>query len=96
MKSLLSELIALVQSPPNKLSDNLSSTYLFANLVFHSCMKHLAIDYHFVCDLVKSFELCVVHVSTSDKLVDALTKFLSRSRLFFLCNKIGVISRTPS
>ena len=22
------------------------------NLVFHSCMKHLAIDYHFVCDLL--------------------------------------------
>ena len=73
---------------------SLGATYLFTNPVFHSRMKHLAIDYHFVRDLVQSFELCVVHVSTGDQLVDALTKSLSRSRLFDLCNKIGVISGT--
>ena len=42
------------------------ATYLSANLVFHSRMKHLAIDYHFVCDLVQSSELCVVHVFVGD------------------------------
>ena len=69
---------------------------LSVNPVFHSRMKHLAIDYHFVCDLVQSSELCVVHVSVGDQLADALTKSLSRPSLFFLCNKIGVISGTPS
>ena len=77
-------------------SDNLGTTYISANLVFHSRMKHLAIDYHFVRGLVQSFELCVVHVSDGDQLADALTKSLSRRRLFSLCNKIGVISGTPS
>ena len=66
VKSLLSELLSLVQLLPTLFSDNLGTTYLSANLVFHSHMKHLVIDYHFVCDLVQSSELRVVHVSTSD------------------------------
>ena len=59
-------------------------------------MKHLAIDYHFVCDLVQSSELCVVNLSVDNQLADALTKPLSRSRLFSLCNKICVIFGIPS
>ena len=92
----MSELLALVQLSPTLFSDNLGVTYISTNLVFHSRMKHLAIDYHFVYDLVQSFELRVVHFSSGDQLVDALTKLLSRSRLFSLCNKIGVISGTLS
>ena len=66
MKSLLSELLTLVQLPLTLFSDNLGATYLSTNLVFHSCMKHLAIDYHFVHDLVQWPELRVVDVSSGD------------------------------
>ena len=52
VKLPLSELFALVQLPSTLFSDNLGATYLSANPVFHSRMKHLAIDYHFVRDLV--------------------------------------------
>ena len=96
MKSLLSELLVLVQLSPTLFSDNLGATYLSTNPVFHSLMKHLVIDFHFVHDLVQSSELRVVHVSASDQLANALTKSLSRSRLFYLCNKICVISDTSS
>ena len=85
-----------MQLLPTLFSDNLGATYLFANPIFHSRMKYLAIDYHFVHDLVQSSELQVVHVSVVDQHVDALTKSLSRFHLFYLCNKIGVISSTPS
>ena len=77
-------------------SINLSSTYLSANPGFHSRMKALSIDYQFVHDLVQSSELHVAHVSIVDQLVDALTKSLSRPLLISLCNKIGVVFRTPS
>ena len=96
MKSMLSELLIPVQSPPTLFSDNLDATYLFVNPVFHSHMKHLAIDYHIVHDLVKSFKLHVTHVFVSDQLTDALTKSLSRSCLLSLCTKIGVVSGIPS
>ena len=65
-------------------------------LFFYSRMKHFAIDYHFVYDLVQPSQLRVAHVSIGNQLADALTKSLSRPRLLFLCNKIGVISGTPS
>ena len=88
VKLLLSKLLIPRQSSPTLFSDNLGVIYLSTNPVFHSLMKHLAIDYHFVCDLVQSSELHVTHVSAGDHLADALTKSLSRPRLLSLCNKV--------
>ena len=85
-----------MQPSPTLFSDNLGTTYLSVNPIFHSRMKHLAIDYQFVRDLVQSSGLGITHVSTGDQLVDALTKSLSRPRFFSLCNQICVFSDTPS
>lgn len=46
--SLLHELKCQVSKAPTLWCDNLSVIYLTANLVFHSCMKHVAIDFHFL------------------------------------------------
>ena len=91
---MLSEFLFAVQSPLILFSNNHCATYLSANHVFHSSMKHIVIDYHFVRDLVQSFKLCVVHVFTGDQLADALTKSLFWPRLFSLYNKISVIYDT--
>ena len=66
MKSLLSKLLSIVRLPPTLFLDNVGSTYLSTNPVFHSRMKHFAIDYHFVRDLVQLSELCVIHFSFGD------------------------------
>ena len=58
--------------------DNVGATNLCANLVFHSRMKHVALDYHFICDQVQNGLLRVAYVSSIDQLVDALTKPLPR------------------
>lgn len=49
---LLKELHIPPDPFPTVYSSNIGATYLCVNPVFHSCMKHLAIDYHFVQDLV--------------------------------------------
>ena len=54
-------------------------------------MKHLAIDYHFVRDIVAKGELKVSHVPSSYQLADLLTKSLSWPRHEFLITKIGVV-----
>lgn len=68
--------------------DNIGATYLAVNPVFHFCMKHLALDYHFVNQFVQSGQLRVTHITSDDQLADALTNsylvdsfklFLSRS-----------------
>lgn len=49
------------------------STHLCENPVFHSWMKHIALDYHFVREQVQDGTLRVSHVSYADQLADALT-----------------------
>lgn len=94
--SVLSELGLKLTTPPTIYCDNVGATYLCANPVFHSRMKHIAIDYHFIRELIQTSKLRVAHVSTKDQLADALTKPLSRATFQYLRNKIGVTLFPPS
>ncbi|KAJ9672834.1 hypothetical protein PVL29_026181 [Vitis rotundifolia] len=94
--SLLIELGVTLPTPPIIYCDNVGATYLYSNPVFHSRMKHVAIDYHFIRDQVQSSALRVTHVSSADQLVDVLTKPLPRSCFQELWVKIGISLRAPS
>jgi hypothetical protein len=72
--------------------DNIGATQLSSNPVFHSRMKHVAIDFHFIRQRVQSGNLRVSHVSSQDQLADVLTKSLSRSQFWLLKDKIGLIN----
>lgn len=72
--SLLTELGFTLPATPVIYCDNVGATYLSANPVFHSRMKHLALDFHFVRQNVQSGAIRVDQVSTRDQLADALTK----------------------
>jgi hypothetical protein len=58
-------------------------------------MKHIALDYHFVRQLVQMGKLRVAHISTRDQLADILTKPLSRARFSLLRDKIGITNGDP-
>lgn len=94
--SLLSELGIHITAPPVIYCDNVGATYLCANPVFHSRMKHIALDYHFVRNQVQAGSLRVAHISTHDQLVDTLTKPLPRSTFQRLTSKMGVSRAPPS
>ncbi|KAJ9542283.1 hypothetical protein OSB04_028789 [Centaurea solstitialis] len=70
--------------------DNLSATTYSANPIFHSQMKHLALDFHFVREKVQNGSLRVTHISGDDQLADVLTKPLLRPRFQLLVSKIGL------
>ena len=72
--------------------DNVGATNLCANPVFHSRMKHVALDYHFIREQVQNGLLRVSHVSASDQLADIFTKPLSRQQFTKVTNKIGLTS----
>ena len=80
VQSLLGELGITLTRPPSIHYDNIGATYLCANPIFHSKMKHIAINYHFVRDKVSTGQLTVSYVSTHDQLADALTKPLPRPK----------------
>ncbi|WJZ87694.1 hypothetical protein VitviT2T_007058 [Vitis vinifera] len=94
--SLLTKLGVTLPTPLVIYCDNVGATYLCSNLVFHSCMKYVAIDYHFIQDQVQSGALRVIHVSSTDQLADTLTKPLPGSRFQELRVKIGISSKAPS
>lgn len=94
--SLFTELRILLPEMPVIYCDNVGATHLAANLVFHSKMKHIALDFHFIRHHVQSGALRVSHLSTKDQLADALTKPLPRPCFQELMCKIGITHVTPS
>lgn len=78
--NLLKELHVKVTHKPALLCDNIGATYLSLNPVFHSHMKHLALDYHFVRQRVQANEIQVTYVISRDQLTDGFTKPLATLR----------------
>lgn len=74
LQSLMHELGVSLPSTPPIYCDNIGATYLCANHVYHSRMKHIAIDFHFVRQKVQVGNLRISHVSSADQLEDALTR----------------------
>ncbi|KAH0773283.1 hypothetical protein KY290_010420 [Solanum tuberosum] len=70
--------------------DNIGVTYLCRNPVFHSRMKHVAIDFYFVHDQVESGKISVHHIPTGAQLANALTKALPRRSFDNLVSNIGL------
>ncbi|KAF2322645.1 hypothetical protein GH714_026508 [Hevea brasiliensis] len=94
--NLLLELAVSLSKPPVIYCDNLGATYVTTKPIFHSRMKHLEIDYHFVRQLVQLGKLRVSHISSQDQLADVLTKALPRSDFGCFLSKIGVSDQPPS
>ncbi|KAK9048876.1 hypothetical protein SSX86_032155 [Deinandra increscens subsp. villosa] len=92
LSNLLTELGFKSVTTPTIYCDNLSATTYSANPVFHSRMKHLALDFHFVREKVRDGSLRVNHISGDDQLADVLTKPLLRPRFNYLISKIGLAS----
>jgi hypothetical protein len=61
--------------------DNLESTYLSANPVFHVRTKHIEVGYHFVREQVTRKQLNIRFISTKDQLADGFTKAMSAQKL---------------
>ena len=92
-------LIYLVSSICSLLRNKLSTVTISVrptNPVFHSRMKHVALDYHFICEQVQNDNLHVTHVASADQLADALTKPLPRICFHQLLLKIGLSSRSSN
>nr|GEW54523.1 retrovirus-related Pol polyprotein from transposon TNT 1-94 [Tanacetum cinerariifolium] len=60
-----------------------------------SLSKHIDIRYHFIKEHVKNGVIELYFVNTEYQLADIFTKALSRERIEFLINKLGIQSFTP-
>jgi hypothetical protein len=81
IQTLLQELGIQHPSVASLWCDNLGATYLSAKLVFHTRIKHIDVDYHFIRERVARKQLNIRFISTHDQVADGLTKTLSSLKL---------------
>ncbi|GKD62013.1 ribonuclease H-like domain-containing protein [Tanacetum coccineum] len=76
IRNLLRELHSPFSTATLVYCDNVSVVYMSANHVQHQRTKHIEIDIHFVCDMVTTGHVCVLHVPSRFQYADIFTKGL--------------------
>ena len=71
--------------------DNRSAIFLENNPAYHSRMKHIDVQYHFVKDMVESTTVLLEKVDTLENVADSLTRSMSTEK-FSWCRAIMGIS----
>ncbi|XP_068304241.1 uncharacterized protein [Pyrus communis] len=68
IRSVFKDIHQSISVPPSLYCDNLSALALSTNPVFHSKIKHLDTDYHFVREKVQKGDLMVHYIPTDDQM----------------------------
>ncbi|KAF3630140.1 hypothetical protein FXO38_27328 [Capsicum annuum] len=76
--NLLKELHVSLPQRPTIYCDNVGATYLCANPIFHSRMKHISVNFHFVRKQVQQNQVLIVHIHAAEQIADTLTKSLPK------------------
>ena len=90
MRHLLKELCFEVKLPMSMYCDNQAAIHIALKMIFHLRSKHIEVNCHLIQEQVEKGIIATPFVSTRAHLADMFTKFLFKSRLESLCNKLGL------
>ncbi|KAM1147908.1 hypothetical protein ACFX19_040240 [Malus domestica] len=90
IRSVFKDIHQYILVPPSLYCDNLSALALSSNPVFHSKIKHLDTDYHFVREKVQKRDLLVHYIPTEDQIADVFTKGLHSPIFQKHCRTLGL------
>lgn len=95
IRLLFKDLRVVLSNPPIIYCDNMSAIALSANLVYHSKIKHLDTNYHFVRERVHKGDLLVQYLPTNEETTNVITKGLHTPTFNRHCFnlKLGYISQ---
>ncbi|BBG96882.1 hypothetical protein Prudu_005830, partial [Prunus dulcis] len=99
IRQVLLDLKMFLPNAPTMYCDNLSALALSSNPVYHSRIKHLDIDFHFVREKVQRKDLIVQYIPTEEQIADVFTKdrrcgqAMSRSHRFLNGSECGEFRR---
>ena len=79
LRQVLQNLGIFLPSAPKLWCDNVFALAIASNPVFYARIKHLEVDYHFVCEKVLHRILQIKYIATGDQLAEIFTKSLSTS-----------------
>ncbi|KAM0982243.1 hypothetical protein ACFX2A_015487 [Malus domestica] len=88
IRLVLKDLHMFLPSVPLVHCDNLSTLALCSNPVFHTRIKHLDTDFHFVRERVQKGDLQVQYIPTEAQIADVLTKGLHSPLFVHHCSNL--------
>ncbi|XP_049374845.1 uncharacterized mitochondrial protein AtMg00810-like [Solanum verrucosum] len=92
---ILCKLGIFFREPIRVLCDNINSTYMTRNPVFHDRSKHIVVDFHFVRDKIAQGDLIVQYVPTQLQLADIFHKGPAFISLLFSTRQSVHTSASP-
>ena len=92
LKSFLASLGVFHTSPMHLYCDSQAALHIAKNPVFHECMKHIEIDYHFVQERLHTGELALSYIASKLQPADIFTKPLGKCQFQFLRSKLGMVN----
>nr|GEV28128.1 ribonuclease H-like domain-containing protein [Tanacetum cinerariifolium] len=90
LRNLLRELHSPLSTTTLVYCDNVSAVYLSANPVQHQRTKHIKIDIHFICDMVQTGHIWVLHVPSRYQYADIFTKGLPTALFEYFRSSLSV------
>lgn len=84
VQNLLNELLYHISQMPTIFCDNIGVSYLSKNPIFHTKMKQIAMDFHYLSNNMNSRRVVVKYLSSMDQVADTLTK-LPPKHAFLRC-----------
>lgn len=92
--NFLRQLLAGLQLHPSKATpihcDNEAAAILSEDHVWHPCVKHIRVKYHYVREQVEDGEVIVARTRSADNVADILTKPLGRADFLQLRGLLGL------
>jgi hypothetical protein len=74
------------------LCDNVNAIYLSTKHIQHKCIKHVEIDFYFVCYHVAVEDVRVLHVPVTSQFVNIFTKGLPASVFLEFWSNLNICS----
>ena len=90
-KQLLEVMKVEIKDPIVIYCDNTSAIDISKNPVMHTKTKHIAIEYHFLRELVQDKEVKLEYVNIKEQIGNIFTKPLPKDAFLYLRGKLGLI-----
>jgi hypothetical protein len=93
LRKLLSGLFDIELDATGICCDNQSCIKLSVNPMFRDKSKHIQIKYNFIRDVVEKGAVKLHYVATNEQVADVLTKPLSKVKIEYFKDKLGLVPR---